>query len=359
MEIPELQNLFIYPTWKCNLNCAHCWLDERESENILSIELIDSAINDALGMGLKYIKISGGEPLLTKDITEYIVKKAGENNVKVAIETNGTMIDEKWATLFAENKVQVGISIDSYKEEEHDIFRGKQGAFTESINAIKMLVGKGCSTGIIHSISTINTEEIDKMVELSKELGAKYLKLNPIVKVGKGKSFTEGNDFIFTLLPKEIIKLNNMYRSSDLPVIVMLPVGLSSLKKIVELPAEEQFRCANCPTLNLASILPNGKVGLCAEAYRNTMMHFGDLNEVSLKEIWYNSDELKELRGVIPDNMDGVCGKCLMKNICKGSCRSISVAQYGKISSPHPICQHLYENNLFHLAKKSKEELPV
>ncbi len=43
--------------------------------------------------------------------------------------------------------------------------------------------------------------------------------------------------------------------------------------------------CANCPTFNILSVLPNGDVGLCAEAYRSNDLKFGNINQQELEEI--------------------------------------------------------------------------
>lgn len=351
MFTPLLENLFIYPTWSCNLSCEHCWVDKKETKTYLTIDILDEAINQAIDLGLSYIKISGGEPLLVEEITEFIIRKANKESISLSIETNGTLIDKKWAAIFAENNVSVSISIDNYDENIHDKFRGLAGSYSKSIEAIKLLNERSVQIGIVNSISSVSYNDMNKMIELSQQLNVSFLKFNPIVKVGNAKKFKEADDFIFTLTPQEMIELKNRYcdkKSFEIPVSIFLPVGLSSIKNILTSPLQG-FSCANCPTLNLISILPNGDLGLCAEANRNNLLKFDNLFDNSLIDVWHNNNILEKIRDEIPDKLSGVCGKCMVKNICKGSCRAISVSDGGNINSPHPICQRLYNEKKFHL----------
>ncbi|QUH29759.1 nucleotidyltransferase family protein [Vallitalea guaymasensis] len=106
--------------------------------------------------------------------------------------------------------------------------------------------------------------------------------------------------------------------------------------------------------LNQTKLLPSGDLGLCAEANRTSDLIFGNLFHDDIVDVWKNSDTLKEIRTLIPDKLEGVCGNCLVKNICKGSCRTIALSSFGSINSANPICQKLYDENKFHLAPKCR-----
>lgn len=359
MSIPLLENLFIYPTWACNLNCEHCWVNEKEANGCLSRDMLDKAISEALDLGLTYIKISGGEPLIAGEITEFIINKVKYENVNVSIETNGTLIDERWAKIFSENEVSVSVSIDSHEESTHDRFRGLVGSFEKTINAVELLVKNDVQVGIVTSISNINYDTIEKMIELAKNLNVSFLKFNPIVKVGNAKKINQDNDFIFTLYPEEMLELRNKYcnkKSVGIPVDLFLPMGLSNIKNILSSsPPIQNYSCINCPTLNLISILPNGDLGLCPEANRSELLKFDNLYNTNLRKVWIENYNLYMLRSEIPDKLSGVCGKCMIKNICKGSCRAVAVSNSGTINAPHPICQYLFDKNKFHLAYVGSE----
>ncbi|WP_113673348.1 radical SAM/SPASM domain-containing protein [Vallitalea guaymasensis] len=356
--IPALENLFIYLTWDCNLNCKHCWLDKNERSSKLSIKMLNKAIEQAIELGLNYIKISGGEPLIEKEKVISIIEKASSNNIKISIETNGTKIDRQWVDVFSKNSVSVGISIDSYNASIHDHFRGKVNSFNKSIKAVELLKNKGVDVGIIHSISMYDERELKKMVAFAENYNVSYLKINPIVKIGNARHYqNEKDDFIFTISPEEMLEIKNKFSSNNkhakVPVNIMLPVGLTNIRGIIT-NSSSTFSYANCPTLNLISILPSGDLGLCAEANRTSDLIFGNLFHDDIVDVWKNSDTLKEIRTLIPDKLEGVCGNCLVKNICKGSCRTIALSSFGSINSANPICQKLYDENKFHLAPKCR-----
>ena len=75
----QLDSLYINPTKYCNLRCRHCWIsppnkDElKEGDKELSIEEIINVVKEAEKLGLSSVKLTGGEPLLRKDISVLVV----------------------------------------------------------------------------------------------------------------------------------------------------------------------------------------------------------------------------------------------------------------------------------------------
>ena len=351
MDIPRLEHLFFYTTWECNLRCRHCWVGKYTDKPAqLTVEAVGNTIDQALAFGLRHIKLSGGEPLLTRSITQFIIEKASANGVGVNMETNGTLLDEEWADFLAANNVSVSISIDSDVEEEHDAFRGMRGAFRASLCALDLMYDRGQPAGVVMSISSPDYDKIERMIRLSASHNAAFLKINPIVRTGRVAK--KDNEFLFTLTPEEMLKINNRYggtRRQELPVFLMFPFGLSAIRHIIQSP-DEALHCGNCPTLNLLSIMPNGDFGLCADAELHEPLHFGNLFEQDLSTVWLSHPELQSLREAVPDQLEGVCGQCMAKAICRGSCRAVAVSDGGKLTSPHPICRRLYEEKKFPLA---------
>lgn len=355
--IPRLEHLFFYTTWECNLYCKHCWVGKNTNSILtqLTVEKAGEAIEQAIALGLRHIKLSGGEPLLTRELTMFIIKKAKENEIGVSIETNGTLIDAAWANFFCQNGAEVSISIDSSVEEEHDAFRGMQGAFRKSLYALDLLYNEGVSTGVVMSISSLDYDKIERMIEMCYAHHVTFLKLNPIVHVGRAK---KKSGFIFALSPEEMLDLYNHYggiRNQKVPVVLMLPLGLTSVRSIVQ-SSRHDLWCGNCPTLNLLSIMPNGDFGLCADAKLHETFNFGNIFEQDLDNVWSSHPSLLFLREVIPSQLEGVCGQCMVKDICKGSCRAVSVSAGGKINSPHPICHWLYEQSKFPIAIRNNRK---
>ena len=351
MDIPRLEHLFIYTTWECNLRCKHCWVGNIEKRSTkLTMNVIGNVIDQAIGLGLRHIKLSGGEPLLTKPLTRFIIETASAKGIEINIETNGTLLDEEWAKFLVSNRVSVSISLDSDCEEEHDTFRGMPGAFHASLQALDLLYALGQPAGVVMSISTPDYSKIDRMVYLCVAHHARFLKINPIVRTGRAEK--KDKEFLFMLTPEEMLKIKNRYgrmSNQGLPVFLMFPLGLSVVRHIIQSPCEE-IHCGNCPTFNLLSIMPNGDFGLCADAEIHESLRFGNVFNQDLSTVWSSHPLLLSLRRIIPEQLEGVCGNCVAKSLCKGSCRAVSVSDGGKVTSPHPICKWLYQKKKFPLA---------
>ncbi|MGC9103489.1 MAG: radical SAM protein [Candidatus Methanodesulfokora sp.] len=68
LPIPELRDLFIYITNACNLRCRHCLYASSAYPNELTTEELKEIINDFVSLGGETFIISGGEPLLRRDL---------------------------------------------------------------------------------------------------------------------------------------------------------------------------------------------------------------------------------------------------------------------------------------------------
>src|SRR3989338_3093543 len=89
-------------TYRCNVNCRHCWLriplHSKEASKELTFDEIRTIVDEARGMGCRSWMLSGGEPMVRpdfSDIFDYVTKRAAS----YSINTNGTLITAKIAKL--------------------------------------------------------------------------------------------------------------------------------------------------------------------------------------------------------------------------------------------------------------------
>ncbi len=149
IEIKELNSVFIEMTAKnCNLKCKHCYIDFKDSKKIkdfIPLEKIKQSLFSLKNEKLKFIHLTGAEPMLHPDfnaILRYCLK-----HTNVVIHTNGMTINDKKARFLRKveeenllnNEIVFRVSIDHYDEKKNDELRGR-GAFRKSIHAIQSLI---------------------------------------------------------------------------------------------------------------------------------------------------------------------------------------------------------------------------
>jgi len=145
------------PTSACNLKCTGCWAAEYGNQLSMSLETLDSIIEQGKKLGVYFYLYSGGEPLVRKkDIIKLCEK---HKDCIFAAFTNGTLIDEK----FADDMLRVknfipAISIEGF-EEETDSRRGK-GTYKAVTRAMEILKRKKLAFGASCCYTSRNTEII-------------------------------------------------------------------------------------------------------------------------------------------------------------------------------------------------------
>ena len=155
---------FFELTRSCNLNCKHCFNKSgKKSSQELSIEQKKMVLDDFCLSGLQEIRFTGGEPLMSSSLFEFIleIRKRG---LRASIGTNGTLINFHTAKKLAVSGLNVAIiSIDGMRE-KHDLIRGK-GNFQKTIDGIQNLLDVGIEVRINMVAMKSNLSEIPLTVE--------------------------------------------------------------------------------------------------------------------------------------------------------------------------------------------------
>jgi MoaA/NifB/PqqE/SkfB family radical SAM enzyme len=136
-------------TWRCNERCVHCYLDHDGRGEMTAAE-IDALLPQLTEAGVFFLTLSGGEPLLRKDLFD-ILRHARELTLNVKVKTNAILIREREAALMRDLGVDnVQVSIYSHREEVHDAITKARGSLARSTRAIRLLVSEGLKVTIAH-----------------------------------------------------------------------------------------------------------------------------------------------------------------------------------------------------------------
>ncbi len=182
----------------CNLRCKYCFYHSL-SENRVSGDrgvMSEDTLNDilkktfAFASGMQvYISFQGGEPLLAgKKFFRTVFNLIKKHNVKnsdvvVAIQTNGTLIDEEWCRIFVLNDVLVGVSLDGDEVAHRErIFPNGTSSFNTVLEKIELLRLHGVDYNILTVINKESAKRINEIHSFFKEKNFKYLQYIPCLK---------------------------------------------------------------------------------------------------------------------------------------------------------------------------------
>lgn len=348
-----LDSIYFNPTQKCNLRCRHCWISPDfcpgpdsylpEEEHAISLEELKPAIEEALSLGLTNIKITGGEPLLRRNILDFI-RFFNEKDLSLIIETNGTLLDKEIIGVLKQSKIDtISLSLDSIHSRRHDGFRGRRGSFALVIQGIEGLVKAGIHPQVIISLHRENAEELNEIISLAKQLGASSVKINPIISLGQGKKMHRMKE---VLELKEILELNKRIEeeyngSSNFMVFFDVPLAFKSTKGLLK------GLFSSCGILNILGILADGSISFCGIGRTEEGLIMGNVRSDSLRDIWFNHPILQKIRREVPSQLQGVCGRCIMKRSCLGGCRAEVYSRHKNLKMAFPFCAEAEEKGLF------------
>ncbi|HEX2077419.1 MAG TPA: GTP 3',8-cyclase MoaA [Longimicrobium sp.] len=129
----RIEYLRISVTDKCNLRCVYCMPEEGlpwlRREQILSYEEIAEVVRVMAGMGLRKIRITGGEPLVRRDLPALVrMIRAVPGIADVALSTNAVLLQEQADELRAAGVDRVNVSLDSLRPERIDAIARRAGS---------------------------------------------------------------------------------------------------------------------------------------------------------------------------------------------------------------------------------------
>jgi len=137
---------------------------------------------------------------------------------------------------------------------------------------------------------------------------------------------------------------NTLSSSTPLRLHYDHPLAFRPLGKIF---ANNGDGCRVCGILSILGVLANGSYALCGIGETVPELVFGHADSDRLEDIWTNSPILLELRKGLPRRLEGICGYCLMKRLCLGSC--VAQNYYGSrdLWAPFWFCKEAHNQGLF------------
>ncbi|MBU0634981.1 MAG: radical SAM protein [Candidatus Omnitrophica bacterium] len=337
-------------TRRCNLKCRHCYLEAKDIDfkNELNWADIKNTINCFAKIKIPILLLSGGEPLLHKDIFK-IIEYAKTKNIHVGLSTNGTLISRSLARKLRDLKIDyVGVSIDGTSR-RHDEFRGVKGAFDAAMRGIINSLEMGIKTGMRFTINKLNAVDLAPIITLCVQEKIPRFCMYHLVYSGRGKLLKEQDldnnlrrqtiDFLIECTCEinrkvqgvEILTVDN--HADGIHIYNYLRKKNSqNAAQVLELLKLHGGCSAGCRVVDIS---PEGNVYPCQFWQDNSL---GNIKEKDFLEIWTNKRDnlLCQLRSK-QFCLKGKCGRCRYKAYC-GGCRIRAGFMYKDFFQEDPCC---------------------
>ncbi len=334
-------------TRRCNLRCVHCRSSsEREITGHPDFPLEEAyrIIDDIATYAQPVVVLSGGEPLVRKDVFE-IAHYGTDKGLRMCLATNGTLVSEDICEKIKESGIRiVSLSLDGSDERVHDDFRSQEGAFSGTIRAAELFKKHDIEFIINSSFTKRNQEEIPKVYRLAKDLGATAWYMFMIVPTGRGE------DIMKELISKddyeEILEWHyEMEKNED--AMLVRPTCAPHYYRVILQKSKQEGEKFKRRSLKFSTGGAKGCIAgqlICLIDVDENVLpcsYFpkpaGNLKEQAFKEIWENSELFKELRNF--KSYKGKCGSCEYVSVC-GGCRARAYSVYGDYLEEEPFCGH-------------------
>lgn len=345
-----LQQIYFYITQGCNLSCRHCWISpgietSRSQNAALSVSAFEKVIEEAKPLGLKSVKITGGEPLLNTNILD-MLNIVSRERLGLVLETNATLCRPEHATAIksACQKPFVTVSLDGADATTHDYIRGVPGSYDSALRGIAHLVNEGIKPQIIFTVMRHNQHQVDLMPRLAEALGAGSLKFNVVQPSQRGQKLHQNHE---TLSIEELVALGRRVETSisslaNITTFFDHPVAFRSMRKIASAKSPNV-----CGIKRIIGVLATGDYAICGIGASVRELTFGRVGVDRLADIWHGHPVLVALRNDLPSRLTGVCSECLMKKMCLGHCVAQNYYRSHDLFSPFWFCEHAKSAGLF------------
>jgi SynChlorMet cassette radical SAM/SPASM protein ScmF len=355
---PPLQTIYFYLTEGCNLRCRHCWIEppyqsEKKHFPSLDPDLFRSIIKQARPLGLASVKLTGGEPLMHPRIGE-ILEILRVETLRFSVETNGVLCTTEMANRLASSggMYHIAVSLDGADAETHEWVRGVEGCFEAAIRGIRNLVAAGIRPQIIMTLMLRNVDQIEAVVRLAESLGASSVKFNLVQPTARGVKMHQAGE---TLSIREIVNLgarveNELSSATRLPLHYSHPMAFRPMGKMF---GREASGCGICGIYGILGVLGNGAYALCGIGETVPELVFGHASKDFLADVWRDNPVLREIREGLPRRLGGICGECLMRSVCLGSCIAQNYCRSRDLWAPHWYCEEAQRAGLFPASRHS------
>ena len=329
----------------CNLACEYCYYLEKKNlyptpdKNVMGDDVLEKFIKEYIQIQtVPYVLFTwhGGEPLMRplsfyKRAIELQKRYADGKQIDNALQTNATLITDKWADFLKENNFLVGVSIDG-PEELHNIYRRTKRSlpsFRQVMKGIEILNRHGVEWNALAVVNNVNAKHPAAFYQFFKDIGCHYIQFTPVVERLKhqadGRWFANPDENTFDAMAQFSITPDDWgnFLCDIFDEWVRHDVGNTFVQifdaTLAGWVGVEPGVCTLAKTCgHSAAIESNGDIYVC-DHYVFPEYLLGNIKEKPLASIVYSKEAMR-FGQAKRTQLTQECKECLWLHACNGEC---------------------------------------
>ncbi len=303
-----INQVYIELTKECNLNCIYC-SNHSQHEAEISLDKTCRLLEDISKLGVKYLRLYGGEPLMSKKLIP-VLRKAYQLKLKTSIYTNGLLLNPNLIEALKRYKLKkILLGCDSIEP-----IKGTKYFSNKLVKTITQLKENNIAVDIIVTVSKLNHKNIKSIYEKMYSIGVDKVKPSFIFKMGKAD-----------------VNWNYLYLDKS---------NLTNVFKVIS-ELELKYKQTNIKTRKCHAAVKEIFIASNGNVYPCPLFQFdefigGNINDKSLIDIIKKPlSGFLEIQHLNLKNL--TCSDCSMLSICGGGCRAAAYSTTNSLTAPNLV----------------------
>jgi uncharacterized protein len=202
-EYSPLTTVLIKPVGpRCNLECSYCFYLEKlkfvdSKVKKMSFDVLKSVVNQLCSQSSQNVHFlfQGGEPMLAgldffKNAVKYQARYKDNRAIENSLQTNGMLINKKWAEFLRDNNFLVGLSLDGPEDiqDHYRISNSGRGSWRQVMNSLELMLKTDVQVNTLSVVTDKSVKEPERLYNFFKDHGITYMQFIPCVEVDKGEA---------------------------------------------------------------------------------------------------------------------------------------------------------------------------
>jgi pyrroloquinoline quinone biosynthesis protein E len=317
-------------TYRCPLSCAYCSnpVDLGAAGGELTLDQWRRVLDEAAALGVLQVHLSGGEPLLRRDLADIVAHAHGLGLYTNLITGGQALSGRRLAALTAAGIDHVQISFQDAEADGADAIAGAP-AHRRKLAAARLVKQAGLPLTVNTVLHRANIGHAVRIIDLAVELGADRLEL------------ANAQYYGWALLNRRALLPTREQLDAVEPLVRAARERLAGRLEIVyvvsDYHGESPKPCLNGWGSRQLVVTPGGDVLPCQAAAQIPDLGAVNVRDAALADIWYDSPAFNRYRGT--GWMAEPCRSCALKEIDFGGCRCQAFQLTGDAGATDPVCR--------------------